>query len=67
MATLKIAAHCVDDEFRATLAAVGVTITDETNAPWEWTFEGPKQALLDLLAEHWQLTGAAARHYLTGD
>lgn len=66
MATLKIAAHCVDDEFRATLAAAGVTITDETNAPWEWKFEGPRRRLLALLKEHWEISGLAVMLYLTG-
>jgi len=65
MAILTVAAHCIDDEFRETLKAAGVAIIDESGAPWEWKFEGPRDVLRRLLFEHWLI--ADSTRYITGD
>lgn len=52
MATLEITAACLDDEFRAMLAARGITIVDDSDH-FNVKFEGPRVALIAMIAEHW--------------
>lgn len=57
MTKMRIDAHCIDDEFEAKiLKDYGVTITDRSDAPWEWEFTGERAQLEAMLAEHWSDT-----------
>lgn len=53
-ARLTIDAHCMDDQFKATLLAdYGVVVVDESQAPWAFVFEGPSIMLKKMVVAHW--------------
>ena len=56
MAVLNIDAHCMDGDFEVKiLNDYGVTITDRSEAPWNFKFEGPRDGLIKMVVEHWSI------------
>jgi hypothetical protein len=54
MATLKIEAHCVDEQFEKEIKVdYGVAIIDRSDEPWCVVFEGDRSKLVAMVAEHW--------------
>lgn len=51
---LRVDAHCMDDEIEALfLKEYGVKVTDREGAPWDWGFQGTREQLLRMYADHW--------------
>lgn len=54
MSTLNIEAHNLSDEFKSEiLADYGVTVVDESNAPWVVGFSGDKDKLIQMVQDNW--------------
>lgn len=54
MTLLAINAHCVDDEFIKRInTEFQVVIKDDTDAPWEWIFEGNRANLIAMHNAIW--------------
>ena len=52
--TLELDAHSIDDEFeRIILKDHDVKIADRSGEPWSVVFEGTRDQLLAMVANHW--------------
>lgn len=52
--TLELDAHSIDDEFeRIILKDHDVKIADRSGEPWSVVFEGTREQLLAMVANHW--------------
>lgn len=54
MSTLKIEAHCIEDEFEKSIKEnYGIVIVDRQNEPWSVTFSGDRSKLIEMVSVHW--------------
>lgn len=54
MSILKTDAHCVEGDFEAMiLKDYGVKIINREHTPWEYTFQGTRESLINMYRDHW--------------